>query len=104
MIAWIKSVILEPGFYVMPNCFSAPSVRLTDMTESLEVVEGEALSSSGVERSQLVEHVLASLESDPTFQSDWLVEAGRRYKEFFAGCTRSSLGSAVHARLRSSIE
>ncbi len=53
------------------------------MTESLEVVEREGMSSSGIERPQLVEHVLATLESDPAFQAEWLLEGGRRYKEIF---------------------
>jgi putative addiction module component (TIGR02574 family) len=71
---------------------------------SLEVVEGEALSLSVTERSRLVEQLLASLESDPTIQGEWLAEGERRYQEFLAGGNQVSLGSEVHSRLRASIQ
>lgn len=71
---------------------------------SLEIVEAEALSLSVAERSQLVEQLLASLESDPAIQTEWLAEGERRYQEFLTGNSKSSLGSAVHSRLRASIQ
>lgn len=73
------------------------------MTVSLEVVEGEALSLSIAERSHLVEQLLASLESDPTIEAEWLAESEQRYQGFVAGKARSSLGLDVHSRLRASI-
>jgi putative addiction module component (TIGR02574 family) len=73
------------------------------MPVSLEIVEGEALSLSVAERSQLVEQLLSSLESDPAVQGEWLAEGERRYQAFLAGSSGTSLGLDVHSRLRDSI-
>lgn len=70
------------------------------MNTNLEVLEAEVLQLAPVERSHLLERLIASLDSDPEVEAAWEREADRREAELESGLTEAIPGSEAIARLR----
>ncbi|MGE3297192.1 MAG: addiction module protein [Porticoccaceae bacterium] len=70
------------------------------MTKSLEVLEAEVLQLPPVERSHLLERLIASLDSDPEVEEAWEREADRREAELESGSITAISGQEAIARLR----
>ena len=73
------------------------------MPKSLEMLEAEVLNLTGAERSQLLDRLIASLETDGELQAAWLEEAARRDVEIETASTAGVPGEASLARLRASL-
>ena len=69
----------------------------------LEVLEAEVLQLAPVERSHLLERLIASLDSDPEVEEAWEREADRREAELESGLIAAVPGQEVIARLRARI-
>jgi hypothetical protein len=72
------------------------------MPKSLEMLEAEVLNLTGAERSQLLDRLIASLETDGELQAA-LQEASRRDAEIETASTAGVPGEASLARLRASL-
>ena len=70
------------------------------MSPSLEVLEAEVLQLAPVERSHLLERLIASLDSDPEVDKAWEREADRREAELESGLIAATPGLEAIARLR----
>ena len=70
------------------------------MSTNLEVLEAEALKLAPVERSHLLERLIASLDSDPEVEEAWEREADRREAELESGSTLAVSGQEAISRLR----
>lgn len=70
------------------------------VTKSLEVLEAEVLQLPPVERSHLLERLIASLDSDPEVEEAWEREADRREAELESGSITAISGQEAIARLR----
>ena len=70
------------------------------MSSTLEVLEAEVLQLSPVERSHLLERLIASLDSNPEVDKAWEQEADRREAELESGSITAVLGQEAIARLR----
>lgn len=70
------------------------------MNTSLEVLEAEVLQLAPVERSHLLERLIASLDSDPEIEAAWEREADRREAELDSGLIAAIPGQEAIARLR----
>lgn len=70
------------------------------MNTKLEVLEAEVLQLAPVERSHLLERLIASLDSDPDVEEAWEQEAERREAELKSGLTATVPGQEAIARLR----
>lgn len=68
--------------------------------KSLEVLEAEVLQLPPVERSHLLERLIASLDSDPEVEEAWEREADRRDAELESGLIAAISGQEAIARLR----
>jgi putative addiction module component (TIGR02574 family) len=68
--------------------------------KSLEVLEAEVLQLPPVERSHLLERLIASLDSDPEIEEAWEREADRREAELESGSIGAISGQEAIARLR----
>jgi predicted protein tyrosine phosphatase len=66
----------------------------------LEVLEAEVLQLAPVERSHLLERLIASLDSDPNVEEAWEREADRREAELESGSISAVSGREAIARLR----
>jgi putative addiction module component (TIGR02574 family) len=73
------------------------------MSTSLEVLEAEVLQLAPVERSHLLERLIASLDSDPEVEEAWGREADRREAELESGSIAAVPGPEAIARLRARI-
>lgn len=70
------------------------------MSTNLEVIEAAALQLAPVERSHLLERLIASIDSDPEVEAAWEREADRREAELESGAVTAVSGSEAIARLR----
>ena len=73
------------------------------MSTNLEVLEAEVLQLAPVERSHLLERLIASLDSDPEVEEAWKREADRREAELESGLIAAVPGQEAIARLRAKI-
>jgi hypothetical protein len=67
---------------------------------NLEVLEAEVLQLPLVERSHLLERLIASLDDDPEVEAAWEREADRRESELESGSVLAVSGREAVARLR----
>jgi putative addiction module component (TIGR02574 family) len=70
------------------------------VSTNLEVLEAEVLQLAPVERSHLLERLIASLDSDPEVEEAWVREADRREAELESGLVAAVPESEAIARLR----
>ena len=70
------------------------------MSTNLEILEAEVLQLAPVERSHLLELLIASLDSDPEVEEAWEREADRREAELESGLIVEVPGQEAIARLR----
>jgi len=77
------------------------STALEDnVNTNLEVLEAEVMQLPPVERSHLLERLIASLDSDPEVEEAWEREADRREAELESGSISAVPGQEAIARLR----
>jgi putative addiction module component (TIGR02574 family) len=69
----------------------------------LDALEAEVLNLPAVERSHLLDRLIASLEADPEIQRAWELEAERRDAEVEEGKVKLVPGEEVLARLRAEL-
>lgn len=74
------------------------------MTMPIEVLEAEVLSLPPVQRSHLLDRLLASLDPDTGWEQEWTQEADRREAEIAAGKSSWLPGEEVVARLRAQLK
>ena len=74
------------------------------MTMPIEVLEAEVLSLPPVQRSHLLDRLLASLDPDSGWEQEWAQEADRREAEIAAGKASWLPGEEVVARLRAQLK
>ena len=79
---------------------SASTTLEVSMSTNLEVLEAEVLQLPPVERSHLLERLIASLDSDPEVEEAWEREADRREAELESGSISAVSGQDAIARLR----
>jgi putative addiction module component (TIGR02574 family) len=70
------------------------------VSTNLELLEAEVLRLAPVERSHLLERLIASLDSDPEVEQAWEREADRREAELESGSIVEVPGQEAIARLR----
>lgn len=70
------------------------------MPTNLEVLEAEVLQLAPVERSHLLERLIASIDSDPEVEEAWEREADRREAELESGLIAAVPGQEAIVRLR----
>lgn len=70
------------------------------VSTKLEVLEAEVLQLPPVERSHLLERLIASLDSDPEVEAAWEREADRREAELESSSISAVSGQEAIARLR----
>jgi putative addiction module component (TIGR02574 family) len=70
---------------------------------NLEVLEAEVLKLAPVDRSHLLERLIASLDIDPEVEEAWTLEADRRDAELESGLTVAVPGQEAIARLRAKL-
>jgi putative addiction module component (TIGR02574 family) len=85
---------------VINNELSASAALEGAMSTSLEVMEAEVLQLAAVERSHLLERLIASLDSEPEVEAAWEREADRREAELESGSISAVSGQEAIARLR----
>lgn len=73
------------------------------MITNLEVLEAEVLQLAPVERSHLLERLIASIDSDPEVEAAWEQEADRREAELESGSITAVPGEVAIARLRAKL-
>ncbi len=71
---------------------------------NLEVLEAEVLQLTPVERSHLLERLIASLDSAPEVEEAWEREADRREAELESGSVSTVSGQVAITRLRARIQ
>ena len=71
------------------------------MSTSLEVIEAEVLQLTPLERSHLLERLIASLDADPEVEAAWAQEADRREAELASGSISAVSVQEAITRLRS---
>jgi len=67
---------------------------------NLEVLEAEVLRLAPVDRSHLLERLIASLDADPEVEEAWEREADRREADLDSGLIAAVPGQEAIARLR----
>jgi hypothetical protein len=67
---------------------------------NLEILEAEVLQLPPVERSHLLERLIASLDSDPEVEAAWEREADQRESELASGSISEISGQEAITRLR----
>lgn len=70
------------------------------MNTNLEVLEAEVLRLAPVDRSHLLERLIASLDADPEVEEAWEREADRREADLDSGLIAAVPGQEAVARLR----
>lgn len=73
------------------------------VSTNLEVLEAEVMQLAPVERSHLLERLIASLDSDPEVEDAWEREADRREAELGSGSISAVPGPEAIARLRAKL-
>ncbi|TPW18019.1 MAG: addiction module protein [Halothiobacillaceae bacterium] len=71
-----------------------------NVSANLEFLEAEVLQLAPVERSHLLERLIASLDPDPEVEEAWEREADRREAELESGVIATVPGQEAIARLR----
>jgi len=71
------------------------------MSRNLEAIEAEVMQLASVERSHLLERLIASFDSDPEVEDAWEREADRRELELESGTISAVPWQESIARLRS---
>ena len=71
-----------------------------NVSTNLELLEAEVLRLAPVERSHLLERLIASLDSDPEVEEAWERDADRREAELESGSIVDVPGQEAIARLR----
>lgn len=79
---------------------SASTALEVSVSTNLEVLEAEILQLPPVERSHLLERLIACLDSDPEVEEAWEREADRREAELESGSISAVSGQEAIARLR----
>jgi putative addiction module component (TIGR02574 family) len=74
------------------------------MSTNLEVLEAQVLQLPPVERSHLLERLIASLDSDPEVEEAWEREADRREAELESDSISAVSGQDAIARLRAKLK
>lgn len=74
------------------------------MSTNLEVLEAEVLQLPPVERSHLLERLIASLDIDLELEEAWAKEGDRREAELESGSVSVVSGSEAIARLRARLK
>lgn len=74
------------------------------MSTNLEVLEAEVLQLPPVERSHLLERLIASLDIDLELEEAWAKEGDRREAELESGSVLAVSGSEAIARLRARLQ
>ena len=74
------------------------------MTMPIEILKAEVLSLPPVQRSHLLDRLLASLDPDTGWEQEWAQEADRREAEIAAGKSSWLPGEEVVARLRAQLK
>jgi putative addiction module component (TIGR02574 family) len=69
----------------------------------LDVLEAEVLGLAPIDRSHLLDRLIASLEADSAIQEAWALEAGRRDAEVEAGKVALVPGEEILSRLRATL-
>lgn len=88
----------------MLNYELSASIALeVSMSTNLEVLEAEVMQLAPVERSHLLERLIASLDSDPEIEEAWEREADRREAELESGSISAVSGQEAIARLRAKL-
>ena len=70
------------------------------MSTNMEILEAEVLQLAPVERSHLLERLIASLDADPEVEEAWGREADRREAELESGLIAAAPEFEAIARLR----
>ena len=70
----------------------------------LDALEAEVLNLSALQRSHLLDRLIASLETDSEIQEAWALVAERRDTEIEEGKVTLSSGKSVLARLRKQLQ
>ena len=73
------------------------------MATNLEILEAEVLRLAPIERSRLLERLIASLDTDPEVEAAWEREADRRDAELNSGAVTAIPGGEAIARLRAKL-
>lgn len=73
------------------------------MNTNLEVLEAEVLKLAPVDRSHLLERLIASLDIDPEVEEAWACEADRRDAELESGLIVAVPGQEAIAWLRAKL-
>ncbi len=74
------------------------------MSINLEILEAEVMQLAPVERSHLLERLIASLDLNPEVEKAWEQEADRRDAELESGLTKPVSGPEAIARLRTRLQ
>lgn len=74
------------------------------MSTNIEVLEAEIMQLPPLERSHLLERLIASLDVDPEVEDAWEQEADRREAELETGSTSPVPGREAVARLRARLQ
>lgn len=74
------------------------------MNANLEILEAEVMQLAPIERSHLLERLIASLDSDPEVETAWTLEADRREAELESGLIVTVPGQDAIARLRARLQ
>lgn len=74
------------------------------MPMPLDALEAEVLNLPALQRSQLLDRLISSLETDPEIQQAWALVAERRDAEIEEGKVTLPSGEAVVARLRKQLQ
>ena len=80
--------------------YQASTVPEVSVSKNLELLEAEVLRLAPVERSHLLERLIASLDSDPEVEEAWEREADRREAELESGSNVEVPGQEAIDRLR----
>ena len=82
---------------------SASIALEVNVSTNLEVLEAEVLQLAPVERSHLLERLIASLDLDPEVEEAWEREADRREAELESGSILAVSGQEAISRLRAKL-
>ncbi len=74
------------------------------MNTNLEILEAEVLQLARVERSHLLERLIASLDSNPDIEEAWEQEADRREAELESGSISAVSEQEAVNRLRAMLQ
>ena len=84
--------------------YQVSTVLEISVSTKLELLEAEVLRLAPVERSHLLERLIASLDYDPEVEEAWEREVDRRETEFESGSIADVPGQEAIARLRAKLQ